>query len=616
MKNITKLKNNSITITISGIIITVILITIFLIVQKAINTSNPITVSEINYLTFANISRDDTKKYINTSINNTDSIKEIVSKLENGSNLDSVEITQEKSNNKYVLNIKYSKIDSEFQYYKDSKLYKQNAIVLFAFIPELEQIVLSENNLGGTGYLRYVIENEYKKNDLSYYLKHSSDFYDEVVNGNTPKFYIPDRIVYKNKTGYYIFETDDTSFNEIYQACRVNMDKTSLDNEFSIDEINSSSDSYIFLDYYKQDKDGNNYKPISYKLSDEDFIKTTLEKIISERKLNAFNLDNTKELELNTTIDSIPEAYLDKVKSHYEDSIYTLKIINARELADFETQFNVKLNDVNSNIFNNQASVVVVLSKYNLQDFSWNLFSINYKLDEYITDNFYLRAFIADKPINTNIFKFNETTYMNNIYSYITGTVTKVDGNTITVDSEGKYILLGQHSYDYANIVLDEKTQIYLMTSIGSSYAYDDENKRITYTNLDANIQVGDVVTVFSNKVYNETPVRMVANNMELVRKDTVEKNRNELKGKTKIDGSITKVDVDSKGNGTILFQSSLGVLELKVTSSTKTNFRGNRKLSQDDLYYYGITTVTLDSPIDDIDNIDEKVTFVDIYDG
>ena len=124
------------------IIIMLISILIYSLIRNNINLGK----KEINYISFANLSQEDVKKYANTDVKNITQIEEIVRKLKNGKNLYTINIGKGNSYDN-ELEISYFGIEDELAQEVDinnePEFIDQNLVIIFALVPDLDYIQIS-----------------------------------------------------------------------------------------------------------------------------------------------------------------------------------------------------------------------------------------------------------------------------------------------------------------------------------------------------------------------------------------------------------------------------------------------------------------------------------------
>ena len=93
------------------------------------------------------------------------------------------------------------------------------------------------------------------------------------------------------------------------------------------------------------------------------------------------------------------------------------------------------------------------------------------------------------------------------------------------------------------------------------------------------------------------------------------------MAGKTTLNGGIIDVDVDENGAGTIVFETGLDddiseAVKINVKESTIVYYLDDKKLENGKESYYGIVTIELEEPINNIKNDVLNAKVIDIYDG
>lgn len=562
----------------------------------------------IEYISFANLTSEDVKNYQNTSIKDEDKIKEIVKKLKNGENLYKVEIQEMNSNLKYEIKISYFEGVEE-----NNNFIEENVVLLFALVPEAGSITISYRSKEygfstGQCFLRYVYENKYKKDDLSYYLTHQTYFEKEVINQQVVSYYIPDRIIYKDrkKEKIYVFTKDDDFYDELVEKMFEYMKVTQINNynatfkEQNLENFLYSGKNYIAFDYNSTDE--NNQKVAHcLEISDKNELKSFLDDKIKFRK--SYNIDNTKSIDINIEIGDITSENKEKLTEKYKNAVYQITLSNKSELKDFEKTFNIDLG-IN---YKNNTKIIVTISKYKIEKIDWTLHKIIYNFSNF-TQNYNVNVFVVDNSINSNNIEYKIKTR-----HYIKGIVTQINKNTITVESGLEYIedIYDTITYQKIDVAVDESTKIYNLT-------YRDKNNNYKEMSF-LDIKVGDQVTVNSNRLPDKLENTILADEMSVVPKSELEKLKETLGEKTRIDGGIIAGDLNEDGEGTIVFLATLDgytfiAMKINVTKDTKVFYLDDTKLENEKIKYYGIVTVELKEAIGNIDSNIPTAKLIDIY--
>ncbi len=591
------------------IIIMLISILIYSLIRNNINLGK----KEINYISFANLSQEDVKKYANTDVKNITQIEEIVRKLKNGKNLYTINIGKGNSYDN-ELEISYFGIEDELAQEVDinnePEFIDQNLVVIFALVPDLDYIQISYRKDGSeyissTGYLRYVFESTYKKDDLSFYLTSPSFFEREVIEGKNAN-YIPDRIIYKKKEKdeFYIFTKEDIFYDELLEKVFERMEFTAINEPYEtfetrdLDTIRYSGKNFILLDYNSYGESDFNKKPMCFEVWDNNEFKDYMDEKSKNRP--KYGLENTSDIDVNLQLEKIDVGNL---QDKYNGLIYQIKLKEKDDLKNFETRYNIDLNvDCKTG-----TDIIVTLSKYKLESMNWNLHGIEYNFSSF-TDKYNVYVNVFDRAINTENVKCNVKTR-----HYVKGIITKIDNDVMHVEAGLEYIddLYNTVTYREVDVVINQNTKIFNIANRNANGDY--EEMSFLY------LKEGDQVTVESDKI--ESGNTIVADQVSVVQKSKLEELENNMAGKTILNGGIIDVDVDENGAGTIVFETGLDddiseAVKINVKESTIVYYLDDKKLENGKESYYGIVTIELEEPINNIKNDALNAKVIDIYDG
>ena len=291
------------------------------------------------------------------------------------------------------------------------------------------------------------------------------------------------------------------------------------------------------------------------------------------------------------------------MQDKYNGLIYQIKLKEKDDLKNFETRYNIDLNVD----YKTGTDIIVTLSKYKLESMNWNLHGIEYNFSSF-TDKYNVYVNVFDRAINTENVKCNVKTR-----HYVKGIITKIDNDVMHVEAGLEYIddLYNTVTYREVDVVINQNTKIFNIANRNANGDY--EEMSFLY------LKEGDQVTVESDKI--ESGNTIVADQVSVVQKSKLEELENNMAGKTILNGGIIDVDVDENGAGTIVFETGLDddiseAVKINVKESTIVYYLDDKKLENGKESYYGIVTIELEEPINNIKNDALNAKVIDIYDG
>lgn len=249
--------------------------------------------------------------------------------------------------------------------------------------------------------------------------KNNSNIITEQSLNSKQYFDDPDRIVYKkkNEDKYYVCSSGKQAYMNIKNMLVTCIDSISEGKIVSQDEIKKIEDeeNYIELDYNTISK---NYI-ITYERDNYNVIKRTdnggviiknniirkkqIEELIEEesKSMTYYTMDINKEYKVKQPIDRFNPSLFPEIKQ-YENGIYGIKIQDIETLGKIMNQYNIKIDDkIEDDIFTS-ADIIIMFSKYEIENISTRIGGITYKFSGKTKEKFEADLFVASKAINTN----------------------------------------------------------------------------------------------------------------------------------------------------------------------------------------------------------------------
>ena len=450
---------------------------------------------------------------------------------------------------------------------------------------------------------------------------------EEQISDSFPN---PDRIIYKplNEEKWYVIEKQDKDYKELVQKIsdRITLEKrpSNMDSDLNSEELKEKEkeNSYIVLDYNTISKnyelllddetyqmlqmyDYTNYS-IENKLSSSEELKQYLEEI--KKNKPSYNLNEYYEYQTKNGIEEIPEEYKEnneKVRYYEENDIYRIYVSSKKELEKMLKDMNLELEqEITDNKYKN-CNIIVMLSKTEQKNMTYEIGHINYSYSNQIQDGKYkANILLINKAVNQNCI-YIQKDIDTRIYGDKDGKVLKIENNQIYINREIGGTL---------KINISENTKI-------SNYRTEKEMKL-------SEIKNNDYIIVNQSNVKDDTEIDGLE--ISVIRNLSKEELKQEILSQETIDGSIIDAQIQNNGEGIITYEINIrgsdyisedGEIELvemkfKVKRNTEIHAYGiyHTKDLEGEYAKNQITTIKLDPST--INDEEPTVTYIDIYDG
>ena len=450
---------------------------------------------------------------------------------------------------------------------------------------------------------------------------------EEQISDSFPN---PDRIIYKslNEEKWYVIEKQDKDYKELVQKIsdRITLEKrpSNMDADLNSEELKEKEkeNSYIVLDYNTISKnyelllddetyqmlqmyDYTNYS-IENKLSSSEELKQYLEEI--KKNKPSYNLNEYYEYQTKNGIEEIPEVYKEdneKVRYYEENDIYRIYVSSKKDLEKMLNDMNLELEQEITDDKYENCNIIVMLSKTEQKNMTYEIGHINYTYSNQIQDGKYkANILLINKAVNQNCI-YIQKDVDTRIYGDKDGKVLKIENNQIYINREIGGTL---------KINISEKTKI-------SNYRTEKEMKL-------SEIKSNDYIIVNQSNVKDDTEIDGLE--ISVIRNLSKEELKQEILSQETIDGSIIDAQIQNNGEGIITYEINIrgsdylsedGEIELlemkfKVKRNTEIHAYGiyHTKDLEGEYAKNQITTIKLDSST--MNDAEPTVTYIDIYDG
>ena len=450
---------------------------------------------------------------------------------------------------------------------------------------------------------------------------------EEQISDSFPN---PDRIIYKplNEEKWYVIEKQDKDYKELVQKIsdRITLEKrpSNMDSDLNSEELKEKEkeNAYIVLDYNTISKnyelllddetyqmlqmyDYTNYS-IENKLSSSEELKQYLEEI--KKNKPSYNLNEYYEYQTKNGIEEIPEEYKEnneKVRYYEENDIYRIYVSSKKDLEKMLKDMNLELEQEITDDKYENCNIIVMLSKTEQKNMTYEIGHINYTYSNQIQDGKYkANILLINKAVNQNCI-YIQKDVDTRIYEDKDGKELKIENNQIYINREIGGTL---------KINISEKTKI-------SNYRTEVEMKQNEIKN-------NDYIIVNQSNVKDDTEIDGLE--ISVIRNLSKEELKQEILSQETIDGSIIDAQIQNNGEGIITYEVNIrgsdylsenGEIELlemkfKVKRNTEIHAYGinHTKDLEGEYAKNQITTIKLDSST--INDAEPTVTYIDIYDG
>lgn len=316
----------------------------------------------------------------------------------------------------------------------------------------------------------------------------------------------------------------------------------------------------------------------------EDKTIEQMNKIIQKEK-NA-SMTAHEEFQIFSTVTNIPIKYQDKMQKNKDSEVYQILLENDDNIKQFIYDFNIPDYAVQNlyNKLNDKTIIVATVSKYMVSKVEYKNLMLYYTMDSYKNPQiYYLHFYITHKG----------TTLQDVVMDlplekkYLKGYITNKSNDTITIEGGLEYI---ENAYGINPV---ENAKIHLSNELVIKNAENNSSMKLS------DLQVGDQIETTGDFMDGW----LKAYEINVVKKDDINKIKKELLEQEQIDGSIVKKEKGENGNTLIWFKTgkdnvSFNIL-VEVNNQTRKILGREDYILQEnyDIMLNEITTLKLVKP-------------------